>query len=192
MYKKYNFPLNLFLILEHANISVYSSKYLLPNHYTLFINSSWLFILNQILKNEYFFNMSYLVDISGVDALKYNNITPDVNLFLKKNRILIFYMYYIYYLKLRLTVTTFYNFKKLTPIKSIDNIYKNAHWVERELGEMFNIAFSFKKDSRKLLLDYSKNEAPMLKDFNSDGLSDVFYNFFEDQVTFCNNELVEL
>jgi NADH:ubiquinone oxidoreductase subunit C len=127
MYKKYNFPLNLFLILEHANVSVYSSKYLLPNHYTLFINSSWLFILNQILKNEYFFNMSYLVDISGVDALKYNNITPDVNMFLKKNRILIFYMYYVYYLKLRLTVVTFYNFKKLTPIKSIDNIYKNAH-----------------------------------------------------------------
>jgi NADH:ubiquinone oxidoreductase subunit C len=57
---------------------------------------------------------------------------------------------------------------------------------------MFNITFSFKKDSRKLLLDYSKNEAPMLKDFNSDGLSDVFYNFFEDQVTFCNNEVVEL
>lgn len=57
---------------------------------------------------------------------------------------------------------------------------------------MFNVAFNLKRDSRKLLLDYSKNEAPMLKNFNTDGLSDVFYNFFEDQVTFHNNDLVEL
>jgi NADH:ubiquinone oxidoreductase subunit C len=57
---------------------------------------------------------------------------------------------------------------------------------------MFNVTFSFKKDARKLLLDYSKNEAPMLKNFNSDGVSDVFYNFFDEQVTFHNNDLIEL
>lgn len=98
----------------------------------------------------------------------------------------------MYYLKLRLTVVTFFNFNKSEAITSIDNIYKNASWLERELGEMFNVPFSFKKDMRKLLLDYSKNEAPMLKNFNSDGVSDVFYNFFEDQVTFHSNDLIEL
>lgn len=192
MYKKYNFPLNLFLILEHMNVSVYSSQYQLPNHYTIFSNSSWIYLLNQIIKNEFFFNNSYLVDISGVDTLKYNNLTPDSELFLKKNRILIFYIYYIYFLKLRLTIMTSYSFNKVNLISSIDNIFKNAHWLEREVSEMFNINFKFKKDSRKLLLDYSKNESPMLKNFNSDGLSDVFYNFFDEQVTFHNNELVEL
>ena len=174
------------------NVSVYSSQYQLPNHYTIFSNSSWIYLLNQIIKNEFFFNNSYLVDISGVDTLKYNNLTPDSELFLKKNRILIFYIYYIYFLKLRLTIMTSYSFNKVNLISSIDNIFKNAHWLEREVSEMFNINFKFKKDSRKLLLDYSKNESPMLKNFNSDGLSDVFYNFFDEQVTFHNNELVEL
>lgn len=192
MYKKYNFPLNLFLILENVNASIFSSKYLLPNHFVLLLNPSWIFLLNQILKNEFFFNNSHLVEMSAIDSLNYNNLVPDTELFLKKNRIVLFYIYYVYFLKLKLTVLTFYNFAKPKQIASVDNIFKNASWLERETSEMFNVAFNLKRDSRKLLLDYSKNEAPMLKNFNTDGLSDVFYNFFEDQVTFHNNDLVEL
>ena len=45
---------------------------------------------------------------------------------------------------------------------------------------------------RKLLLDYSKIENPMLKDFSSEGIQDVFYNFFENQVTINKSEIVEL
>jgi hypothetical protein len=44
--------------------------------------------------------------------------------------------------------------------------------------------------SRELLLDYSKVEHPMLKDFPVEGFSEVFYDFFEDQVVFSNNEVL--
>lgn len=57
---------------------------------------------------------------------------------------------------------------------------------------MYGVFFFFKQDGRKLLLDYSKIENPMLKHFPSEGLADVFYNFFFNQVTTIKNETVEL
>jgi NADH:ubiquinone oxidoreductase subunit C len=43
-----------------------------------------------------------------------------------------------------------------------------------------------------LLLDYSKIENPLLKDFPSEGITDVFFSFFENQVVLHKNEVVEL
>lgn len=57
---------------------------------------------------------------------------------------------------------------------------------------MYGIKFNNKKDSRPLLLDYSKNEFPMLKDFPTEGINDIYYNFFENKLTFIKNEFVEL
>lgn len=57
---------------------------------------------------------------------------------------------------------------------------------------MYGIYFLNKKDSRKLLLDYSRLEHPLLKDFGAEGTQDCFFNFFEDQVTMFSTESVEL
>ena len=57
---------------------------------------------------------------------------------------------------------------------------------------MFGINFFFKKDLRKLLTDYSNLENPLLKNYPTEGFTDIFYNFFEDQVTLSNNSSVEL
>ena len=57
---------------------------------------------------------------------------------------------------------------------------------------MFNISYSLKIDTRRLLLDYSKHENPLLKDYPVEGFNDVFYNFFEDQVVYNNQNVVEL
>jgi len=57
---------------------------------------------------------------------------------------------------------------------------------------MFKINFSFKKDIRKLLLNYTSNENPLLKNFPSEGTSDVFFNFFENQIVLNNNNNIEL
>jgi len=85
-----------------------------------------------------------------------------------------------------------YNFYKKNRVASVDKLYKNASWVERETSEMFGINYYNKKDIRKLLLDYSKIEHPMLKDFPVEGFSEVFYDFFEDQVVFSNSDSIEL
>jgi NADH:ubiquinone oxidoreductase subunit C len=57
---------------------------------------------------------------------------------------------------------------------------------------MFGVNYAFKNDQRLLLLDYSKNETPMVKDFPVEGYTDIYYNFFEHQLTYLNNEFVEL
>lgn len=57
---------------------------------------------------------------------------------------------------------------------------------------MYGLHFEFKTDSRKLLLDYSKIEHPMLKDFPSEGVRDVFYDILDNQVTITSNETTEL
>jgi NADH:ubiquinone oxidoreductase subunit C len=57
---------------------------------------------------------------------------------------------------------------------------------------MFKINFTNKTDVRRLLLDYTKQEYPLLKDFPTEGFNDVYYNFFEDQVVYTTNTVVEL
>jgi NADH:ubiquinone oxidoreductase subunit C len=52
--------------------------------------------------------------------------------------------------------------------------------------------FNGKKDIRNLMLEYSKNEYPMLKEFPCEGHFDVYYDLFEDQLQYVESEFVEL
>ena len=101
-------------------------------------------------------------------------------------------MYYFYYLKIKINLSLIYNFLTKPHLQSIDLVYNNAGWIERETSEMFGINYSFKKDLRKLLLDYSTLENPLLKLYPSEGFFDVFYNFFDNQVTAGEISSVEL
>jgi len=87
---------------------------------------------------------------------------------------------------------TTYNNNNLFKISSIDKIYKSASWLERETGEMFKVSYNLKTDTRRLLLDYSKQENPLLKDYPTEGFNDVVYSIFEDQVVYTNSTIVEL
>jgi len=129
--------------------------------------------------------MSMVIDMSSIDTLKYTGLIRE---FKQGNRFVFFSNIYIYSLKIRLTLMC--NINKF--VKSVDSIYKNTNWLERETSEMYGINFIFKKDSRPLLLDYSRNQFPMLKDFPSEGYNDIYYNFFENKLTYVNNEFIEL
>ena len=190
MQKKFDMPMQLFIIMEKVNPVIYTSEVLIPNHFIVYISKNYLFLLNLILKNEFFTAKSTLVENSAVDTLNYTNITNNTSI-LSKNRIFIYYIYYLYTLKMRLTIVIS-NAESSTGIKSIESIYRNANWAERETSEMYGIFIKNKKDSRKLLLDYTKDENPLLKDFPTEGTNDIFYNFFEDQVIFEKNTIVEL
>ena len=87
---------------------------------------------------------------------------------------------------------TTYNNNNLHKFISIDKLFKSASWLERETGEMFRVSYSQKTDTRRLLLDYSKHENPLLKDYPVEGFNDAFYSFFEDQVIYNNSTVVEL
>ena len=109
-----------------------------------------------------------------------------------KNRILLFYVYYFYTLKTKLLLFSTFNNNTLSKVVSIDKLYKSASWLERETGEMFRISYEQKIDTRRLLLDYSKSENPLLKDYPVEGFNDAFYSLFEDQVVYNNSTVVEL
>ena len=64
--------------------------------------------------------------------------------------------------------------------------------MERETSEMYNIPFSQKTDVRRILLDYSKLENPLLKKFPCEGYNELFYSIFENQVVIKSSETIEL
>lgn len=189
MQKKYQMPIQLFLIMQKANAVIFTAETLIPSHYIIYLNKNDFFTINAILKNEFFSSKSTLIESSAIDTLSYHNFNEITNL-INLNRVMPFYIYYIYSLKMRLTIIL--SNKNNSPIKSIERFYKNANWLERETAEMYGIFFKNKKDCRKLLLDYTKDENPLLKDFPTEGTNDVFYNFFEDQITFDYNNVTEL
>lgn len=186
--KKYQFPINLFVVFEKLNVMIYTSQLLTPNHYVCFINKNWFYPLNIFIKNELFLNYSYLTEASCIDTLKYNNILPEKKFFNKNNRFIIYNIYYMYFLKIRLSLIQLTNLN----INSIDSIYPNASWLEREVSEMYGISYINKNDNRSLLLDYSRNEFPMLKDFPVEGFYEIYYDFFENKLTYIKNEFIEL
>lgn len=198
MNKKYIFPIQIFIILEKTSCKMWLNKYSDFNNFYLYISLKWFFLFIQILKNELFLNISTLIELTGLDMLNQKGLYNKNKSFFYLNRWLLFYNFYEYKSKnhLNLCLITNNNFFLSNNINntsfSIELFYKNANWLERETGEMYGIFFFLKKDIRKLLLDYSKIENPLLKDFPSEGLNDIFYNFFFNQVYINKNEIIEL
>ena len=188
MFHNYQVPLNIPTVFENVDTQVWTSNTLVSNHFVYFFPAVWFYGLNCFLKKELTLNQSFLIEHSIVDTKDYLPSNISINNIFEKNRLLSFYSYYFYSLKLRLSFFVF-NSSRLA---SIDNIYSNASWLERESAEMYGFFFYGKKDQRKLLLDYSRSESPMLKDCGTEGNNDFFFNFFEDQVCSVTSEIVEL
>jgi NADH:ubiquinone oxidoreductase subunit C len=156
----------------------------------MYINQIWFYGLNIFLKNEVFFCNSSLLENSAVDN-KNNFDFLKKNQSFFKNKILLFYVYYFFTLKSKLVLLLPFN-SKVKKMVSVDKLFKSSSWLERETGEMFNVSYISKIDTRRLLLDYSKQENPLLKDYPCEGFNDVFYSFFDDQVVCNNSTTVEL
>lgn len=189
--KKYQFPMYLYMIFEHVEPVVYTNEKLPPNHYVVVVPHEEVFNISCVLKNEIFFGFNYLSDISAVDTTKYSNFLPELSTSLAKNRFLLNYMFYMYFLKVRLTFFTFAG-SGSKGVVSIEENFLNAGWPEREVSEMFGINFIFKKDNRNLLLDYTQNEHPFLKDFPTEGYKDLYYSFLEENLVYINSNYIEL
>lgn len=198
MQNTYMQPIQIFLIFEKLNSKIWISKKLNINHFLILIPNNWFYSINILFKKELLLSNTTLIENSAIDTSNYNtkdncsylNVESINNYFLN-NKIIVFYNYYNYFLKNKITLFLILNltFKSLD---SIDRIFNNANWLERETSEMYGINYKWKTDTRKLLLDYSKIENPMLKEFQSEGVQDAFYSFFENQVIVLKNETIEL
>ena len=176
------YPVHLALILEKGKIISWSNKSMDLNTNTFWVDNNWYFLANQILRYEMYYQNTWVTEQSAID-----NIFNE-NLILNSSRLTLINIYYSYFSKFRTIILT----NTGNSVNSIDRIFKNCNWLERETSEMYGVNFIFKTDSRKLLLDYSKIEHPLLKDFPSEGVKDVFYDILDNQVNFSNNETTEL
>lgn len=176
------YPIHATMILENANFITWSSKSMELNTTLLWIDTSWFFLFNQILKHDLYYLNTWIVEQTAIDQLLNNKFITNTS------RLVLLNIYYIYLAKTRLILLTNNNDYSF----SIDSIFKNCNWLEREISEMYGLKFLFKTDSRKLLLDYSKIEHPMLKDNPSEGFKDVFYDILDNQISYVNNETTEL
>ena len=190
MLKQYKFPMNLFLIFEKLEPTVYTSECLTANHYAILLPKEYYYIFHKVLKNELFFSASTLIEQSCIDTKYFDKLSDSFHTQFGGKRILLFNILYFYFIKVRLTLFVSLNLN--SKISSVDSLYPNANWIERETSEMFGVIYTNKKDIRNLLLDYSRNEYPMLKEFPCEGYYDLYFDFFNDQLQYVESEFVEL
>ena len=186
----YKAPINIAIVFENSTSRFWTTNAATPNYFVMSIPNSWFFGLNCFFKKEVTFNQSFLVEHSIIDASSYSTASSFFQSFFENKQFIYYYIYYFYHLKLKLNVVITPDF--FDKVFSAETLYTNANWLERESAEMYGVYFLNKKDHRKLLLDYSKIDSPMLKDFGTEGVADFFYNFFEEQVCFVQSEIVEL
>ena len=133
-----------------------------------------------------------LIDIVGVDSSQltnYNSFFIYSDLPNANNRLII-YNFINYFINNRLLLIFFNNF--LTKLHSLESIFLNANWLERELIEFFGATFYFKKDTRNLLLDYTFVGNPLLKSFPTEGYEELYFNFNNYSLSYISAEFVEL
>ncbi|HEY1746007.1 MAG TPA: NADH-quinone oxidoreductase subunit C [Xanthobacteraceae bacterium] len=103
-----------------------------------------------------------IVDIAGVDwpsrerrfDVVYHLLSPKLNA------------------RIRIKIET----DETTPVRSIIEVFPGADWFEREVFDLYGIAFTGHPDMRRLLTDYGFDGYPLRKDFPLTGFVEVRYD----------------
>ena len=149
MIAKYMQPIQLYVVFEKIHSNIWLSKKLNINHTCLIVPYNWFYSINIFLKKELFLSNISLIENSAIDLSNYysTNTLFNYKLLLNKN-ILLFYNYYNYFSKNKITIFILLD-KFIKKIESIDRVYPNSNWLERETSEMYGIKYIWKLDTRK-------------------------------------------
>lgn len=103
-----------------------------------------------------------LVDVTAADFID------------REDRFEIIYQLLSLRFNLRLTVKVTTNGE--SPIPSVESVFSNANWFEREVWDMYGIKFKGHSDLRRILTDYGFEGHPQRKDFPLTGYTEVKYD----------------
>jgi NADH-quinone oxidoreductase subunit C len=82
--------------------------------------------------------------------------------------------------RIRVTVTT----DEQTPVPSLTGLWPVAGWLEREVFDMYGVAFAGNPDLRRILTDYGFEGFPQRKDFPLTGHVELRYSEAEKRVVY--------
>ena len=138
--------------------------------YLLNLKQSMLIKVAKILKENEKLKFNQLIDLTAVD---YPN---------KKNRFEMVYILLSVEFNFRIIIKFFINENE--SVDSITNLFPAANWYEREVWDLFGIAFNNHPDLRRLLTDYGFIGHPLRKDFPLSGNVEVKYDLNEKKVVY--------
>ena len=145
--------------------------------YLLNLKQSMLIKVAKILKENEKLKFNQLIDLTAVD---YPN---------KKNRFEMVYILLSVEFNFRIIIKFFINENE--SIDSITNLFPAANWYEREVWDLFGIAFNNHPDLRRLLTDYGFIGHPLRKDFPLSGNVEVKYDLNEKKVVYESIKLTQ-
>lgn len=168
--------------MENKNaFKIFFLKKFYINHIYIYIYNT-IFSYIKIMQSLFNFYKLSLIEITGCDVTELNNFY-----FKFHNNLLAIYNFINY--------KTFFRYIFLINEKnlySLELLYPNSNWLERELIEFFNYNIINKNDTRNLLLDYNINYHPLLKNFNTEGFEEIYFNYNTYNLEYLNTEFIEL
>ena len=138
--------------------------------YLLNLKQSMLIKVVKVLKENEKLKFNQFIDLTAVD---YPN---------KKNRFEMIYILLSVEFNYRIIIKFFIN--EDDSVDSITNLFPASNWYEREVWDLFGIAFNNHPDLRRLLTDYGFIGHPLRKDFPLSGNVEVKYDLNEKKVVY--------
>lgn len=156
IFNNYIYIYTLFLKYFYGLMVRKNSLYILTKYNYL------LYILN-FFKNNSIIKINYLSDITVVDNINNTNY-----------RFELLYVFWNLKYYIRFYFKIFVN--GIFPIISINTLFPNSNWLEREIWDMFGLKFIFNNDLRRILTDYGFKGHPLRKDFPLLGFIELRYS----------------
>lgn len=141
------------------------------------IDGKYLFSLLTFLQKHVATQYSILIDVTAVDR------------FIGQGRFELFY--FLRSIVFNNVLSIHLSNDGFSAVPSCTSLYNGAGWLEREIWDMFGVAFANHADLRRILTDYGFQGFPLRKDFPLTGFIEVRYDDETKRVVYDALELTQ-
>lgn len=154
-------------------------KYLKYKKTIIFLNENSVFIFLLFLKLNLNLSNTTLIDIFGYNILSLNSLKLTNKQIYTNIVIRNFFInsHNINFFTISISNKKFF---------SLESLFLNSSWMERECSEMLDLFFLNKYDNRNLLLQYWDTNKPLIKSNPSIGNFEIFFNFLNNNIVRYN------